>query len=63
MGKGRKSPEQRKAVKHTVKFLSYKQDLVTFQTVLKSAPNPVIRAINNAALNAREGDVHQTPAQ
>ena len=64
MGKGRKtSLEQRKAVKHTVNYLSHKQDPVTVQAVLQSAPDPVIRAIANAALNAREGEVQLTPAQ
>ena len=63
MGKGRKSLDQRKAVKRTVKFLAHAPDPVTVQAVLKSAPDPVIRAIANAALNAREGDVRLTPAQ
>ena len=57
------SLDQRKAVKHTVKYLTHQQDPVTVQAVLKSAPDPVIRAIANAALNAREGDVHLTLAQ
>ena len=63
MGKGRKALEQREAVNHTVKFLSHTTDPVTVQAVLKSAPDPVIRAIANAALNARKGDVQLTPAQ
>ena len=63
MGKGHKSLNQHKAVKRTVKFLAHPPDPVTVQAVLKSARDPVIRAIANAALNAREGDVQLTPAQ
>ena len=63
MGNGHKSLNQHKAVKSTVKFLAHASDPVTVQAVLKSAPDPVIRAIANAALNAREGDVQLTPAQ
>ena len=63
MGKGRKSLGQLKAVKCTVKFLAHAPDPVTVQAVLKSAPDPVIRLIANAALNAREGDVRLSAAQ
>ena len=63
MGKGRKSLGQHKAVKCTVKFLAHAPDPVTVQAILKNAPDPVICAIANAALNAREGDVRLTPAQ
>ena len=63
MGKKHKTLNQHKAVKGTVKFLAHAPDPVTVQAVLKSAPEPVIRAIANAALNAREGDVQLTPAQ
>ena len=63
MGKGRNSLAQQKEVKRTVKFLAHAPDPVTVQAVLKSAPDPVIRAIANAALYAREGDVRLTPAQ
>ena len=63
MGKDHKSLLQRKAVKRTVKFFAHAPDSVTVQALLKSAPDPVIRAIANAALNAREGYVQLTPAQ
>ena len=63
MGKGHKSLVQHKAVKRTVKFLAHAPDPVTVQALLKSAPDLVIRAIANAALNAREGDVQLKPAQ
>ena len=63
MDKGHKSLNQHKAVTRTVKFLAHAPDRVTVQAVLKSAPDPVIRAIVNAALNARNGDVQLTPAQ
>ena len=63
MGKGHKSLNQHKAVKRTVKFLAHAPNPLTVQAVLKTAPDPVIRAIVNAALNAREGDVQLSPAQ
>ena len=63
MSKGHKSLNQHKAVKRSVKFLAHAPDPVTVQAVLKSAPDPVIRAIANAARNAREGDVQLRPAQ
>ena len=53
-----------KTVKATVKYLSRaRPDISTVLSVLKSAFDEVIEAISNAALNAREGDVHLTPAQ
>ena len=63
MGKGHKSLNQHKTVKRSVKFQAHAPDPVAVQAVLKSAPDPVIRAIANAALNARERDVQLKPAQ
>ena len=63
MGKGHKSLGQHKAVKRTVKFLAHAPDPSTVQEVLMRAPDFVIRAIANAALNAQEGDVRLTPPQ
>lgn len=45
-------------VKRTIKFLSVVQDPKVVCLVLLRAPAPVVYAICNAALNAREGDVH-----
>ena len=42
-----------KVVKRTVKFLSVVPDSKVVQVVLQKAPDAVIRAISNAALNAR----------
>ena len=44
-------------VKRTIKFLSIAPDSEVVRTVLQIAPDGVIRAISNEALNAREGDV------
>ena len=52
-----------KAVKRTVKYLAHAPNAAAVKAVLRSAPNEVIEAIANAALNAREGDDHLTPAQ
>ena len=64
MAKGHKSLARHKTVKATVKYLSRaRPDISTVLSILKSAPDEVVEAISNAALNAREGDVHLTPAQ
>ena len=63
MAKSRKSLAHYKTVKHTVKYLSHAPDISAVLAVLKGAPNGVIEAISNAALNARQGDVQLTPAQ
>ena len=46
-----------KVVKRIIKFFSVAPDSEVAQSVLLRAPDGVIRAISNAALNAREGDV------
>ena len=50
-----------KVVKRTIKFLSVAPDLEVVRTVIKKAPNPVIGAISNGALNGRQGAVHISP--
>ena len=52
-----------KAVKRTVKYLAQAPNAAAVIAVLRNAPDEVIEAIANAALNAREGDVHLTRAQ
>ena len=63
MAKSRKSIAHSKTIKHTVKYLSHAPNVAAVLAVLKSAPNGVIEAIANAALNARQGDLQLTPAQ
>ena len=48
---------QSKVVKRTIKFISVAPDSEVVRSVLLRAPDGVIRAISNAALNAREGEV------
>ena len=62
MGKSNKKAQSKKnnntqTIKRTIKFLSTSPDSDIVQLVLKKAPNGVIRAISNAALNASRGDV------
>ena len=49
-----------KVVKRTIKFLSVAPDLEVVRAVIKKAPNAVIGAISNGALNCRQGAVHPT---
>ena len=63
MAKGRRSLAQYKAVKRTVKYLAHAPNAAAVIAVLRSAPDEVIEVIANAAQNARECDVHLTPAQ
>ena len=63
MAQGRKSLANYKTVKHTVKYLRHAPDTAAVLAVLKGAPNGVIQAIANAALNARQGDVKLSAAQ
>ena len=46
---------KRKVVKLTVKFLSVAPDLEVVRDVLQKAPEVVMQAISNAAINARQG--------
>ena len=50
-----------KVVKRTIKFLSVALDTKVAKAVLQKAPNAVIVAISNAALNARQGAVTILP--
>ena len=50
-----------KVVKRTSKYIAVAPDQQTVKSVLKRAPDGVIRAIANAALNARSGDVQIPP--
>jgi len=61
MSKHRRSNNSNTVVKRTVKYLSVASDPKLVRTVLQKAPDGVIRAISNAALNAREGDVRIPP--
>ena len=47
-----------KVVKRTIKFLSVAPDLEVVRAVIKKAPNTVIGAISNRALNCRHYAVH-----
>ena len=47
-----------KVVKRTIKYFSVEPDLNVVKTVIKKAPNAVIGAIFNGALNCRQGAVH-----
>ena len=47
-----------KVIKRTIKFLSVAPDLEIVRAVIKKAPNAVISAISNGALNCRQGAVH-----
>ena len=57
----KKRYNQSKIIKRTIKFLSIAPDSEVVRTVLQKAPDGVIRAICNAALNARECDVRIPP--
>lgn len=54
MGKHKKSLKERKQVKATVKYLAYAPNDRIGRAVLAASPPGVVRAIANAALNARE---------
>ena len=57
----RKKSNKRKVVKGTVKFLSVAPDLEVARAVLQKAPEAVIQAISNVAVNARQGNVAVPP--
>ena len=50
-----------KVVERTIKFLSVAPGLEVVRAVIKKAPNAVIGAISNGALNCRLGAVHIPP--
>ena len=49
--------------KRIIKYLAISKDPSATKAVLKSAPDPVIKTICNAALNAYQGEVPLTKAQ
>ena len=51
-----------KVVKRTIKYISVALDLAVVREVIKKAPNTVIGAISNGALNCRQGAV-RIPSQ
>ena len=57
----KKLSNKQKVIKRTIKFLSVAPDSKIVKSVLKTAPDAVIRAISNAALNARQVAVAVTP--
>ena len=63
MGKGRPKSKTDKIVKRTIKYLAISPDSDIVQQTIQKAPKGVIRAIANAALNAREGDVTLKPSE
>ena len=50
-----------KVVKRIIKFYFVAPDLDIVRAVIKKAPNAVIRAISNGALNCRQGAEHILP--
>lgn len=51
------------AVKRTVKYLGVCTDPTAYRNVVRSASDPVIKTICNAALNVERGDIHLSNAQ
>ena len=52
-----------KVLKRFVKFLAVSKDPKISSSVLKSAPEPVVKSVCNAALNLLAGDIKITPNQ
>jgi len=50
-------------VKQTVKYLSVCSDPTTYRSVVRTASDPVIKTICNAALNVERGDVRLSNSQ
>ena len=50
-----------KVVKYTIKFLSVAPDSEVVKAEIKKAPNAIIGAIFNGALNCRQYAVHISP--
>ena len=57
----RPKSNKRKVVKRTIKFLSVAPDIEVARALLQKAPNAVIHAISDAAVNARQGAVTVPP--
>lgn len=56
-----KRKNNKQVIKRTVKYLSVAPDQLIVRNILQRAPDGVIRAICNAALNARSGEVYVPP--
>ena len=66
MGKGkskRARHNKNQVIKRTIKFIACSPGPDIERRILKRSPDGVIKAIANAALNVREGDIVLTPAQ
>jgi hypothetical protein len=50
-------------VKRTIKYLVVCTDPRACRTVIRAAPDSVIRAISDAAYNVEQGDIELSPAQ
>ena len=61
MSKSKNSKKNLKAVKRTVKYIAVAPDTEVARAVIRKAPNAVIQAVSNAALNTLRGDVHVPP--
>jgi hypothetical protein len=58
---GKRKNSKTKIIKRTVKYLSIAPNTNIVRAILQQAPDGVIRAISNAALNARSGEVYVPP--
>ena len=63
LGLMQKQNGRKSLVKRTVKYLSVCSNPRAYNSVLKGAPDEVIKAICNAALNIEQGDIRLSPAQ
>ena len=57
----KRTSQKQSVVKRTIKFLSVTADSKIVKAVLQTAPEAVIRAISNAALNVRQRAVAVPP--
>jgi hypothetical protein len=53
---------KRNATKRYVKLIAVCKDPKLYKELLHKAPDPVIKSICNAAINALRGEIHLTPA-
>ena len=60
---GARLSTKRSSVRRAIKFLSSCKDPLVQATVIKRAPDPLLKHICNAALNAERGDVRFSAAQ
>ena len=59
----RRPHSQHKTIKHGVKWLADGQDPKVLKSYIRKAPDGVIKAIANAALNAKQGKINLTKAE